>query len=99
MRRLILTLLLVSAGFAMGLVLTGRMWTAERATAAPPDPTPTRSAGTAAPPAAATTAPALAAGPDFTEVAARTVNAVTNISSVQPLRRQNTPFSNDPFFQ
>ncbi len=27
------------------------------------------------------------------------MNAVTNISSLQPLRRPNSPFSNDPFFQ
>ena len=96
MRRLILTLLLVSAGFVMGLVLTGRMWTAERATAAPSSDPPS-GAGAAAQAAAAPRT--LTSGPDFTEVAARTVNAVTNISSLQPMRRQNTPFSNDPFFQ
>jgi len=32
-------------------------------------------------------------------VAARTVSAVTNISSVQVVRRSNSPFANDPFFQ
>jgi S1-C subfamily serine protease len=32
-------------------------------------------------------------------VAARTVRAVTNISSVQVVRRSNSPFANDPFFQ
>ena len=50
-------------------------------------------------------APAIAAtggvgGPDFTRVAAQTVKAVTNISSVQVgRRRQASPFANDPFFQ
>jgi S1-C subfamily serine protease len=99
MRRLILTLLLVSAGFVMGLVITGRMWTAERATAAPTDEKAPAAASATAQPASAPTGRTLAAGPDFTDVAARTVEAVTNISSLQPVRRQNTPFSNDPFFQ
>ena len=39
------------------------------------------------------------AGPDFTRVAAQTVTAVTNISSIQVVRRPNSPFANDPFFQ
>ena len=39
------------------------------------------------------------AGPDFTRVAAQTVRAVTNISSVQVARRSASPFANDPFFQ
>ncbi len=74
-----------------GLVLTGRLRSADQASAAPlPDAQAT----------AATPAPrAVTSGPDFTEVAARTVNAVTNISSLQPIRRQNGPFENDPFFQ
>jgi serine protease Do len=38
-------------------------------------------------------------GPDFTRVAAQTVKAVTNISSVQVVRRSASPFANDPFFQ
>ena len=37
--------------------------------------------------------------PDFTGVAARTVPAVANISSTQVIARQNSPFSNDPFFR
>jgi serine protease Do len=45
-------------------------------------------------------APAAVAGaPDFTRVAAQAVRAVTNISSVQVVRRQASPFANDPFFQ
>ncbi|HEX4913009.1 MAG TPA: trypsin-like peptidase domain-containing protein, partial [Vicinamibacterales bacterium] len=39
------------------------------------------------------------AGPDFTRVAAQTVRAVTNISSVQVMRRSASPFANDPLFQ
>jgi Do/DeqQ family serine protease len=95
MRRLLLVLLLVGAGLVMGLVLTGRMRSAERVTAEPVD---TVQASPAAPPVGAL-AGRVSAGPDFTDVAARTVNAVTNISSLQPLRRPNSPFSNDPFFQ
>ena len=46
-------------------------------------------------------APAAAAAtlPDFSRVAERTVPAVANISSLQVVRRQNSPFTNDPFFQ
>ena len=90
-RRVVFSALLVTCGLIAGLVLTGRLRTAEQASAAPLPDTQT---------AAAAPAPrAVVAGPDFTEVAARTVNAVTNISSLQPVRRQNTPFENDPFFQ
>jgi serine protease Do len=96
LNRLVLTLLLVSAGFAAGLVLTGRMRSADQAVALPDTPTSAASAAAATP--AQTRAP-IAAGPDFTDVAARTVNAVTNISSLQPMRRPNSPFANDPFFQ
>jgi serine protease Do len=46
-----------------------------------------------------TVAAAPTTGPDFTRVAAQTVRAVTNISSVQVVRRSASPFSNDPFFQ
>jgi serine protease Do len=96
MRRLLLTLLLIGAGFVVGLVLTGRMRSAERASA---EPTGTAPVSSSAQPAAAPPGRALGSGPDFTDVAARTVNAVTNISSLQPLRRPNSPFANDPFFQ
>src|SRR6059036_1774162 len=44
-------------------------------------------------------AAAPAAFPDFTSVASATVPAVTNISSLQIVRRSNSPFANDPFFQ
>ena len=37
--------------------------------------------------------------PDFSRVAEQTVPAVANISSLQVVRRQNSPFANDPFFQ
>jgi Do/DeqQ family serine protease len=91
-RRFAFISLLVFAGFAAGLVLTGRMRSADQATAAP-------AAGSAQPASATSPSRPLPTGPDFTEVAARTVDAVTNISSLQPLRRQNNPFSNDPVYQ
>jgi Do/DeqQ family serine protease len=37
--------------------------------------------------------------PDFAEVAARTVGAVTNISSLQIVRSPTSPFATDPFFR
>ncbi len=43
--------------------------------------------------------PVNSGGPDFTRVAAQSVRAVTNISSVQVVRRSASPFANDPFFQ
>jgi serine protease Do len=87
MRRVILVLVLLGAGFAGGLVLTDRMGAdevnAQRTAAAPQ---------VVAPGAAASL-------PDFTRVAERTVPAVANISSTQIVRRRNSPFSSDPFFQ
>jgi len=92
-RRLILSLVLLTCGFAAGLVITGRMHpTANDAGAQNTAPAP------AAAPAAAPTAVAPQA-PDFTRVAEQTVPAVANISSLQVVRRQNSPFNNDPFFQ
>jgi Do/DeqQ family serine protease len=44
-------------------------------------------------------APAASGGPDFTRVAEQTTGAVTNIASLQVVRRSASPFANDPFFQ
>jgi Do/DeqQ family serine protease len=43
--------------------------------------------------------PAAVGLPDFAGVAERTSPAVANISSLQIVRRSNSPFSNDPFFR
>ena len=63
----------------------------------------TTSEDTASEPAAASSiaSPARFSGglPDFSGVAELTVPAVANISSQQVVRRQNSPFANDPFFQ
>ena len=39
------------------------------------------------------------AGPDFTRIAGQAVKGVANISSLQVVRRPNSPFANDPFFR
>jgi len=90
-RRLILATVLLVCGFAAGLVLTGRMRSADESVAQPPR---------AVPAAAAPQAPAVATAlPDFSRIAGQTIPAVTNISSLQVVRRSNSPFANDPFFQ
>ena len=94
-RRLIVSLVLLICGFAAGLVITGRMPEANDAGAQNPAPPAVTSPVTPASPVPIVTA----ALPDFTIVAQRTVPAVANISSLQVVRRQNSPFSNDPFFQ
>jgi Do/DeqQ family serine protease len=90
-QRLVFALVLLSCGLVAGMVITGRMRAAEQAVAqVPVVPAPTVSAPV---PAGATTLP------DFSRIAERTVPAVANISSTQIIRRQNSPYSNDPFFQ
>jgi serine protease Do len=107
MRRLLLSIALVVAGFVAGLVVTGRMRTAadSRADTPPPSaqPSPTSRSGPTVPAAAsaAATAPTAAAvGPDFTRVAAQGVKGVANISSMTVVRtRQTSPFPDDEFFR
>ena len=88
-RRFALATLLVLAGFAAGLVLTGHLRSAADSSAAPSAP--------AAPPAA-TEEPAgqpargLAGLPDVSEVAARATSSIVNISSTSVVRAV------DPFF-
>jgi serine protease Do len=103
-RGLFPTFIFVIAAFIAGLALTARMRSepeprAIAATApleaAPPEQPPAPARAPQAAPAPMTTA----GWPDFTRVAAQAVKSVANISSVQVLRRQNSPFGNDPFFQ
>jgi len=86
---------LASAGLIAGLVLSGRAVNRDEIIGLPP------SAAAVADEQATTAAPVAGSigGPDFTRVAAQTVKAVTNISSVQVVRRNASPFANDPFFQ
>ena len=92
MRRLVFAVVLLFCGLAAGMVITGKMRSADEAAAQAP-----------ATPAPAITSPAAATGtatlPDFSRIAERTVPAVANISSTQIIRRQNSPYSNDPIFQ
>ena len=99
-RRILLTCVLVVAGFAAGMVVTGRMRiasesVAEPAAAAPAEPQRAAAQAPAAPAVTAT----VTSGPDFTKIAGQSVKGVANISSLQVVRRPNSPFQDDPFFQ
>ena len=91
-RRILVFALFLLAGFAAGLVLTGRMRTADEAKASSAlqpnvrDEQPVRGV----PPGSL---------PDLTVVAQRAIGSVTNISSTQIVRAPNSPFENDPFFR
>ena len=107
-RRLLLSLILLAAGFAAGFALTGRTREASVPNLALPrevtaqDPAPPTAAATEpAAQAPAVVAPASAQSTllDFTRIAERTVPAVVNISSLTVVRRPNSPFANDPFFR
>jgi serine protease Do len=97
MRRVALSLVLVVAGFAAGLVVTGRMrGTADsRADASPTVEQPGTPRGAGAGPAPVFTG----GGPDFTRIAGQAVKGVANISSLQIVRTRNSPYSSDPFFR
>jgi len=90
-RRLLLVVIFVSCGFAAGLVLTGRMRSAEEARA---------DAGTAAPQQAPVVAPPAFAGlPDLSGVASRAIPSVMNITSLNVVRQPNSPMMTDPLFR
>jgi serine protease Do len=91
-KRLLMSLVLVFSGVAAGLVLSGRLHPAEESYAAPP------ALQARAAPQAQSPAPG-AMMPDFSDVAARTVAGVVNVSSLQVVRTQRSPFMNDPFFR
>ena len=91
LRRSIVLVSFITLGFIAGLILTGRMRSAEESAAQA-----TNSVG-GAPARGPAAAPA--ALPDLTAIAQRAVDGVTNISSTQTVRRQMSPFASDPFFQ
>jgi serine protease Do len=98
-RGLLLSSVLVFAGFAAGVVVTGRMRTAADApAAAAPQVVTTAPAQQRSTPAPAPAASVVMGGPDFTRIAGLAVRGVANISSVQVVRRQNSPLD-DPFFR
>ena len=83
-RRFILMMVFVTTGFVAGLVLTGRMRTADDSFAAQATPARTE--------AAPQGRPSVASLPDLTGIAERAVNAVTSISSTQIVRSRPDPF-------
>ena len=89
-RRLFIFLIALTAGLVGGLVLTGRMRTAEVTTASPtqPEAAEQQTSRAAIPPTAGL--------PDLTAIAQRAIDSVTNISSTQVVR---SPITNDPFFR
>jgi serine protease Do len=102
MRRLMLSIVLVATGLVGGLVISG--WVRADVFRAAELPRPDvslasdqRTATVAQP--SAPLAYAGGGGPDFTRVAGQTVKGVANISSLQVVRRPNSPFGNDPFFR
>jgi Do/DeqQ family serine protease len=86
-RRILVPLLFVTCGFAGGMVLTGRIRTAEEARAEPRQATP------------AATAPFVAGLPDLSGIAAKAIPSVMNIASLQVVRSQSSPFTSDPMFR
>ena len=87
LRRPLAVLLLLVTGFLAGLVVTGRLRSAEDAIAAQPN----------APAAQARPSMATAQGlPDLTSIAERAVSAVTSITSTSTIR---SPLANDPFYR
>ena len=92
MKRASIGAALLLSGFLAGLVLTGRLRSADESTAQPAQ----RAGQAIAVPGSLATPAGL---PDLTAVAAQAVKGVVNISSVQVIRRPNSPFANDPFFE
>ena len=83
-----------AVGVLAGLVVRGR--SVDEARAFAPDPAPV--AASAQP----TPAPAVPAGgalPDLSGVASRAIPSVMNITSLNVVRQQNTPFTSDPLFR
>jgi serine protease Do len=102
-RKFLLSIALVVAGFAGGLVLTGRMRTAtdSRAAEAPTSSSVAATQPTAGQPQTAHQAVATSpiGGPDFTHIASQAVKGVANISSLQVVRSANSPMARDPLFR
>jgi serine protease Do len=96
LRRLILSGVLLVAGFAAGLLLTARTESRASEVTAPPAaaPEPVRAVVELPP-----TVAAAGGMTDFSRVAGQAVKGVANISSLQVVRTSNSPFDSDPFFR
>src|SRR5262245_30224388 len=100
LRRLLLPVTFIVAGFVAGLVVTGRMRTAADSQGATREIAAPQAAPAERPAAPSNaTAPVAAGGPDFTRVAAQAVRGVANISSVTVVRTRQSPFPDDEFFR
>jgi serine protease Do len=102
MRRLTLftfAFLLVLVGFVAGLVLTGRLRTAEEAVAQSAEPRSVPVTNAAAQSVRTVGNPTAGGLPDLTSVAEAAIASVPNISSTQVVRTSNSPFANDPFWR
>jgi Do/DeqQ family serine protease len=94
-RRALLACVFVASGFMAGMVLTGKMRSADESSAAPlREP-----AASVAQPVASSAAPAMGSLPDLSSVAARAVPSVMNISSLRVERQPSSPFAVDPLFR
>ena len=90
-KRFFLAACLVTLGLTAGLVLTGRLETANEARA--------RQAESAEPAAQGNRPVQIQGGmPDLTAAAQRAIESVPNISSTQ-IVRERSPFANDPFYR
>jgi serine protease Do len=90
-RRLILVAIFVSCGFAAGMVLTGRMRSADEARASLRTPEPQAPA--------AVSPPVMAGLPDLSSIASRAIPSVMNITSLNVVRQPNSPMMSDPLFR
>jgi Do/DeqQ family serine protease len=106
LRLLVLSAVLVTAGFIGGLAVTMRTAADSRAVAVEAQPAATVESAPA--PALAShaeqripgaVATVVSGGPDFTRVAGQAVKGVANISSLQIVRGRPSPFTSDPFFR
>ena len=88
MKRASIGFALVLSGFLAGLVLTGRLRSADDTIAQPVQR-----------PSAAVSIPTSSGLPDLSAVAAQAVKGVVNISSVTVVRAPRSPYADDPFFQ
>ncbi|CAN5756805.1 hypothetical protein BH18ACI5_BH18ACI5_30380 [soil metagenome] len=92
-RRFLIFVCILIPGFLAGLLVAGRVRSAEEASASQPA---SSSAGQAA--AVRTSATTQQGLPDLTGIAERAVHAVTSISSTQVIRN-SSPFADDPVFR
>jgi serine protease Do len=104
-RKLFAALVLLTAGFVGGMMLTARLHIsndslADEVTNTAQAPRPSSSPAPApsvlpGPPGSGVAT----SGPDFTHIAGQAVKGVANISSLQVVRTPNSPFAADPFFR